>query len=250
VSSNGRLDRSTLAVVDDFEPLAGTHSSVANGSNLIAIQAVTGLALLSAAFEAKFGKPLIKREVYRPFEIQEQYKADQPRTGVVAATPGTSVHGWALAVDFASGVETYGSPEKAWTDANAPAYGFDPTGNLWEQRGLGNNEAWHFEWNGVPTIISGSTTAALSTEHLDNEEDDMALVTYHKVTTPSSDPRFGILSAGRFFAIEHGAEQGYIRAMITAEVNMLIEAGKTIEPVAGNVVWQLATSGKFKRVGW
>jgi len=106
--NNGQIPPTALAAVSNFVPLSGTHSGTTVLSNLLRADAAKQCKLLQAAFKAHFHKNLNVSEGYRTITTQRQYKADQSRTGVVAATPGTSIHGWALAVDFGSGVATYG----------------------------------------------------------------------------------------------------------------------------------------------
>ena len=38
---------------------------------------------------------------------------------VLAAVPGTSNHGWGLAVDLCGGIERFGTQQYAWMQANA-----------------------------------------------------------------------------------------------------------------------------------
>ena len=51
----------------------------------------------------------------------EQVIVKQQRGGWAAA-PGTSNHGWALAVDLGGGINGFGSPEHEWMRANAPTF--------------------------------------------------------------------------------------------------------------------------------
>ncbi len=120
--------------------------------------AAAAFASMSKAYSAKFGKTLALSEGYRDFATQQKifvdrYTPSRTRPGIfwsgrywtkkpkvaVAAVPGTSVHGWALAADIFSGVNVAGSPQKKWADANGPAFGWYPVGNAW-------GEPWHFEY--------------------------------------------------------------------------------------------------------
>lgn len=151
---NGDVPVTAMVPVQNFAPIEA-HATVKNGSNLILIVAAYQLILLQAAFALRFKKPLNVSEAYRSLANQVVMKILQAAGGALAATPGTSIHGWALAVDFGSGVASYGSAEKIWMDANAPLYGWHPTGN-----GFSRREAWHYEFQpGTATI----TTTALST---------------------------------------------------------------------------------------
>jgi len=101
----------------------------------------------SDAFQSRFGKALSITEAYRSYDRQVQLYNDYINgVGNLAATPGTSNHGWALACDFGSGVNTYGSAEKTWANANGPTFGWVPAGD-----GFVKPEAWHFEYNGTYT---------------------------------------------------------------------------------------------------
>lgn len=66
------------------------------------------------------------------------------RKPTLAAVPGTSKHGWGVAVDLCGGIEDFGSPAHRWMQANAPAYGWvhpawaGPTGS--------RPEPWHWEY--------------------------------------------------------------------------------------------------------
>ena len=42
----------------------------------------------------------------------------------LAAVPGTSNHGWGLAVDLCGGIQNFGTPHYTWMKANAGRFGF------------------------------------------------------------------------------------------------------------------------------
>lgn len=138
---NGRIPLSKLVVVrgEYFETVAGKQ-----------------VVLLGAAFAAHFGKPLVINDGYRDYAGQQVTWKIYRQGGNQAAYPGTSNHGWARAADFGSGVQSFGSAEKRWMDANAPDYGWYPTGNSFRKR-----EAWHFDYQGSPTIIPASDAATI-----------------------------------------------------------------------------------------
>ncbi|MDP4332732.1 D-alanyl-D-alanine carboxypeptidase family protein [Curtobacterium sp. A7_M15] len=98
---------------------------------------------LSDAFERAFGVPLVITEAYRGLARQQLLWDRYQNGGNLAAYPGTSVHGWALACDFGGGVQTPGSTRKNWMNANAPAFGWQPRGDSFS-----SPEAWHFEYDG------------------------------------------------------------------------------------------------------
>jgi hypothetical protein len=68
-----------------------------------------------------------------------RYWVKKPNVAV-AAVPGSSLHGWALAVDFSSGIQKAGSPQKKWADKYGPKYAWYPVGNTF-------GEPWHFEFH-------------------------------------------------------------------------------------------------------
>jgi peptidoglycan DL-endopeptidase CwlO len=97
--------------------------------------------LMSEAFEAEFGSRLCITDSYRSFQSQVSAYARKP---ALAAWPGTSNHGWALAVDLCGGINVAGSPQWNWMWANAGRFGFvQPT---WAAPGGEKPEPWHWEY--------------------------------------------------------------------------------------------------------
>jgi hypothetical protein len=88
------------------------------------------------------GNNIAITDSYRTLEEQYAIKAAKPD---LAATPGTSNHGWGLAVDFAN-MGVHSTFDYQWMSANGPAYGWInpdwalPTGS--------KPEAWHWEYMG------------------------------------------------------------------------------------------------------
>ena len=69
------------------------------------------------------------------------------KRAALAAVPGTSNHGWGLAVDLCGGIERFGTAQYAWMVANAGRFGFlHPT---WADPGRGREEPWHWEYAGT-----------------------------------------------------------------------------------------------------
>ena len=62
----------------------------------------------------------------------------------LAALPGTSNHGWGVAVDLCGGVEQFGSAEHQWMVANAAQYGW--VHPHWARQGGSRAEPWHWEF--------------------------------------------------------------------------------------------------------
>ena len=118
--------------------------------------AAGGLIALNEAFKAEFGYDLPIGSSYRPFETQIQLALTKPH---LAATPGTSMHGWGLAIDFGAPIFGGASPEYYWMLQNAPTYGWDNP--AWARLDGRKPEPWHFEfmaakptWPGPGQIVS------------------------------------------------------------------------------------------------
>ena len=96
---------------------------------------------LSRAYAAVFGAPICITDSYRPYATQVTAFREKP---ALAAVPGTSNHGWALAVDLCGGINSAGSPQWTWMQANAPRFGFlNPP---WARPGAEKPEPWHWEF--------------------------------------------------------------------------------------------------------
>jgi LAS superfamily LD-carboxypeptidase LdcB len=63
----------------------------------------------------------------------------------LAAVPGTSNHGWGLALDLCGGAQSFGSAQYAWLAAIAPAFGW--VNPPWARPGAGREEPWHWEYS-------------------------------------------------------------------------------------------------------
>jgi Transglycosylase SLT domain/D-alanyl-D-alanine carboxypeptidase len=127
MAGSGRLDISTLCKI----PWAGT-------TQVLRCDAEQALEKLDAAYKAQVGTDLPISAAYRDYATQVVLKAQKGR---IAATPGTSNHGWGLAVDF-------GHVDFAWLAANAAAYGWQHPS--WARPGGALPEAWHWEFVGTP----------------------------------------------------------------------------------------------------
>lgn len=79
---------------------------------------------------------------YRTYDEQVELYGQKPG---LAAEPGTSEHGWGLAIDFECGANSYSSSFYAWLDANGPGYGW--TNPPWAQPGGSRPEPWHWEFD-------------------------------------------------------------------------------------------------------
>jgi hypothetical protein len=111
------------------------------GAHLLRCDAAAAFDALSEAYRSVFGTQVCVTDSYRTFDAQVRLYGQKP---ALAAVPGTSNHGWGLAVDLCGGAQSYGSAPYRWLAANAPAFGWiNPT---WAQPGAGREEPWHWEF--------------------------------------------------------------------------------------------------------
>ncbi|QBI56350.1 M15 family metallopeptidase [Streptomonospora litoralis] len=108
--------------------------------------AAAGFLALNEAYEERFGSGICVTDAYRSLADQHRlYDAYQSGTGNLAAVPGTSNHGWGLAVDLCGGVNRFGTEQHEWMRANSQEFGwFHPA---WAQQGSSSAEAWHWEYS-------------------------------------------------------------------------------------------------------
>ncbi|MCB2411631.1 M15 family metallopeptidase [Demequina sp. TTPB684] len=105
--------------------------------NYMRADAALVLAELNAQFNAKFGRDLCIQEGYRSYADQVRIRGLR---GYLAASPGTSMHGFGVAFDLCSGDDS-GAP-KAWLDENAAAFNFvNPDWAKYRKY-----EPWHWEY--------------------------------------------------------------------------------------------------------
>jgi peptidoglycan DL-endopeptidase CwlO len=103
--------------------------------------AAASYAELGAAYHAAFGAPLCITDSYRSLGAQIAAFYRKP---ALAAVPGTSNHGWALAVDLCGGINIAGSAQWTWMTANAGRFGFVQPD--WAGPGGEKPEPWHWEF--------------------------------------------------------------------------------------------------------
>jgi zinc D-Ala-D-Ala carboxypeptidase len=128
---NGAIPRSALC------PLPGVPGQ------WLRADAATGFAALSGQFAAAFGRPLCITDSYRTLAQQVRLRAEKP---ALAARPGSSNHGWGVAVDLCGGIESFGTAEHAWMLTHAPLTGWFHPG--WAGPTGSRPEPWHWEFAG------------------------------------------------------------------------------------------------------
>ena len=102
---------------------------------------------MAAAYRADTGEPLCVTDSYRDLAAQQELYVQKPG---LAAVPGTSNHGWGLAVDLCEpGTRPMGytTPAYRWLKADAAGYGWVHPG--WADPGRGREEPWHWEYTGT-----------------------------------------------------------------------------------------------------
>jgi cell wall-associated NlpC family hydrolase len=114
------------------------------GPHRLRCDAAAAYTAMSAAYERAFGSPLCITDSYR--SLGAQVDAHERKPGITAV-PGTSNHGWGLAVDLCGGVNSFGTAQSAWMTAHAARFGWllpdwaQPTGS--------NPEPWHWEYGAL-----------------------------------------------------------------------------------------------------
>lgn len=112
--------------------------------------------LMCVDFLEEFGHPIGLTDSYRPYESQVSLKERKPG---LAAEPGTSNHGWGLAIDMSGQASKWDTPERKWLIDNGWKYGwFSPT---WAQKDSSRPESWHFEYMGTTEIAWPTSEEAL-----------------------------------------------------------------------------------------
>lgn len=109
-----------------------------DGQTHVRSDAAVALAEVNEAYTERFGEPMCITDGYRSYDQQVAVKAAK---GYLAATPGTSNHGWGLAVDLCP--ETYAGERWSWLAENAPSFGWDNP--PWARPGGSKYEPWHWE---------------------------------------------------------------------------------------------------------
>lgn len=113
------------------------------GSHALRCDAAQSFAEMSRTFAARSGRGLCVTDSYRSFNAQVDLYRRKP---ALAAVPGTSNHGWGLALDMCGGIQSFGSAEYRWMAQNAPAFGW--VNPYWARQGGGREEPWHWEYVG------------------------------------------------------------------------------------------------------
>ncbi|MBE7700555.1 D-alanyl-D-alanine carboxypeptidase family protein [Oerskovia sp. Sa1BUA8] len=144
--ANGQLPDSVLCPL----AFAPAHS--------LRCDAAEQLDALAVEYQKAFGKPLRITDSYRSYGAQVAVKAAKP---FLAAVPGTSQHGWGLAIDVGSPVSNGTSAEYRWMRLHAPEYGWDNPS--WARPDGRKPEPWHFEFYAAGAMPDRYTPGAEET---------------------------------------------------------------------------------------
>lgn len=139
---------------------------------------------MNAAFTRTLGYRLAITDAYRDLAAQIRVKAEK---GALAAKPGTSEHGWARALDLASGVPDERSAAHRWMDTHAAEFGWvNPTwASNYDPRD-GAHEPWHWEYVPALDTHAGGTLAPRPSQNgslmaLSDAEQDELLATVRQL---------------------------------------------------------------------
>jgi murein DD-endopeptidase MepM/ murein hydrolase activator NlpD len=131
------------AFVNGAIPESALCAATPGGAQSLRCDAAVAFRLMSAEYAADLGTELCITDSYRSRGVQERVYLTKPN---LAAVPGTSNHGWGIAVDLCGGVERFGSPEHEWVVGHGASYGWiHPT---WAAQVGSRPEPWHFEYAG------------------------------------------------------------------------------------------------------
>lgn len=102
---------------------------------------------LNAAYKRRFGTQMCLTDSYRPLAEQQQIYSQRPG---MAAVPGHSNHGYGTAVDLCGGVQSQGSAQFNWLQANSRQYEFFHPSWAYSSP----FEPWHWEYTKEDTPTS------------------------------------------------------------------------------------------------
>lgn len=114
-----------------------------SSGQLLRCDAAEALEAMNEAFRATFGTDLAISGSYRSYEAQISCRASK---GYLCAEPGTSNHGYGLAVDLGQAASKFGTTEHNWLLEHAEEYGW--TLPSWARPSGSKPEPWHWEYIG------------------------------------------------------------------------------------------------------
>ncbi|MGW2093509.1 M15 family metallopeptidase [Promicromonospora sukumoe] len=133
--ANGRIPADVLCPLE-FAP-----------GHMLRCDAAERFTALNAEFRQEFGYSIPITDSYRSYELQVAVAQTKPH---LAAVPGTSNHGWGLAVDLGNPIAGGASDQYVWLRLHGPDYGWDNPS--WARLGGAKPEPWHFEFFAAGSI--------------------------------------------------------------------------------------------------
>ena len=122
---------------------AGELCRLPVSGHLLHPDAARGWWKLNQNFTRRFDRAICVTDSYRSYEAQSAVYGAKPG---LAAVPGTSNHGWGVALDLCGGVESYSSSQHRWIAEHGPKSGWvNPS---WAQADGSRPEPWHWEYVG------------------------------------------------------------------------------------------------------
>uniref|UniRef100_UPI0037D9FC75 D-alanyl-D-alanine carboxypeptidase family protein n=1 Tax=Streptomonospora wellingtoniae TaxID=3075544 RepID=UPI0037D9FC75 len=111
------------------------------GGEFLRADAAIDFLKMNQAYSERFGEGMCLTSSYRDLSNQQRLYATKPPG--MAAVPGTSNHGWGLAVDLCGGVQSQGSAQFNWLEANSTKW------NWFHPQWAYSNpfEPWHWEYD-------------------------------------------------------------------------------------------------------
>lgn len=135
-------DYSNGQVPDDY------LCDVGIGKHRLRADAAVAFAEMNAAFKAETGKDMVITDSYRTLESQVSVAGRKPG---LAARPGTSMHGWGVAIDFGGGAASASGEQYNWLVKHGKEYGWENP--AWAK--TSKYEPWHWEYIPARDRIKG-----------------------------------------------------------------------------------------------
>ena len=179
-SKSGWATQLISDVVEDFEKMANAFYDHFNSPTYILNNSQI------AGREIK-----LKASGYRTYQTQLELKQTKPS---LAAKPGTSKHGWGMAIDIENidwqGKKGFESEYFLWMLENSSKYNwYHPYWASLQSRN-GKKEPWHFEYKLMSNIISGQRSTPENSLSAHNEalkQSDLVNIQKTQETTASGD---------------------------------------------------------------
>lgn len=142
--TNGKLEQSDLVIVEGLKDSKGRNIQLRE-------DAAKSFKRLNDAFKSEFGKNILINDTYRNYDrqVKERLQAEKSGNPGLAAVPGTSAHGWGLAIDINSG--GWGTDIVKWFKNTGSKYGWSQPSSwpYYNKKDIGKNsplESWHWQY--------------------------------------------------------------------------------------------------------